>query len=1852
MKKHFFPSCIILLSALAMQATATKTPDFRYPENVIKEATTQITEALKRGDGSNAVDGLVKLSLAKSKISADFMPEMICKIDSTANILADKPTKALLYSLEADIYYAAYSRNRYKYDSRTEIADEVPTDMGAWTGKNFRDTIIALYSKSLSYKEALQAAKTENYSKLLADTKIGKEFAPTLYEVIAYNAISNVEKMSTITPMPLRSICNLGTFINLQIKSDDKSRDFIETTYQSLLSANDNYPAVTIYTDIQRLNYMADHTDADYETRQEKLADLLLDLYNRFSNDQYSTEALLELTGSIYKPYSRKVYKLAKRNIERFPDYERIAGLQNYVQKYEQKNAVLRYDETLVAGDSIAIGITARNTKRVTVKAYKIPESLELKGNLMKLLPKFSLVKSMSYDITTQEENAVNFAPLGVGKYLIIPEFTDKNGKKVVSNNEYDGDIARVTNLSVQPMTVAGENRIYVLDTRNGKPLANAIIHIEGNSKSKIPTNKLGYVVIKDSGTSTYVYATYSNDRSDRIYVYRDYNSSQDRSYKQGEVYTDLAVYRPGDTVKFAAVVYDSYKNDNNASKNTSVNISISDPNGKEVSTMQLVTDFYGRIDSSFVAPKSGLTGEYFIRISDASTNERIAYHNVTVSEYKAPTFYINYDKEKSNLAGIDNLYLKGRVMTYSQFPMAGAKVSYKITPARSWFWVPENSNNESDNGTVTTDSDGNWTINISEEIFGSEKSGYFSVELSATSESGETQTFHTNIGIGNKKYIHVENENVKIESGKSNKIAFRVTDVTGKDIDFDCNYSLISKSDTIAAGSINSGNPVMDMSNLASGSYKLVLSIPGEKKSEKEINLQLYRKTDNVPPCDTPLWVAENTAKCDATGNYSFRFGNSTPAYIYAIVYNADGVVSEEYKFFDKGMHSITGTAKFAKHGETYMSLSTVKNHTSYIEKIQLVSPVAKDSLKIVTETFRDNITPGSHEVWKLRLTGNNVKHYTGAVIANMYDAALNSISPNTWNFYISNRVSYPYSFRDVSTYRIGTSAYSDLKLLNQPLIAIPYINMYGQSFYGVLMGTRRLYAAQNTVSAFGDVVELKSKNEVAKGNDKVFITGAVLDESTVESSSENQESSLRDPDVKTAFFMPALVSDGNGVVTIEFEVPNRNTQWAFTALAYTADMKTDIINKLVTSNKPLMVQPNLPRFVRIGDKVELKTMVMNNSDKATSATVTTELFDPATSKIISTTTTTVALAANGSEVVATEFEAPADLQFIGYRIVAKTDEYSDGEQSVMAILPATTNVVEADPFYFNEKQQKAEIKLPKFNKGGKVTLEYCDNPVWYCATALPSIMSESQTATAFIGNYYASTVANRIVTDVPSVAEAIKYWNERNSLKSNLQKNEELKTIDLANTPWVKAADSETAMMSKLVDLTDPATVQYRKQKALTSLSELQNADGGFSWFRGDYRSSEYLTWNILSRFGYLKEAGYFDTDDALAKSIVAKAIDYSDKTMISEIEKAKKQESQYPRYFYYIFIRSMHKDAAPDNSKVDEIAKAAIADAKKNWGNYPISEKAKAAIMLANYGETKEAAAIVESLRQYARKSTERGYYWDVDDADKVTLAATALKAFHKVNPKDNDIDNIRRWILLNKETMNWGTSPAACDAINAVLATGTSWNNSNRKAPEIKIGDTKIESTADDMYFGYIKRTIDIETAKSGKLSISRHGENPAWGAVYYQYNAPMKDVNKKSSSDVKLEKKFYRYNNDGILENVASTQFKVGDRIQVRLTVRTERDMDYVAITDERPALFEPVDQLPAYEWKEGTFYMRETRDSSTNIFFTRLSKGTRVITYDVFVNNAGNFSSGIATLQCQYAPQITAHSAGQEISAE
>lgn len=1780
-------------------------PDFRYPETVINDATKQIEKADKKGNHKALVDGLVRLSIAKSQISADYMPELINHVDSFAARVSDVRAKSLLLGLESDIVVAAYQHESYKYDSRQKAGDMRPSDPREWCREDYEDRIIELTDSILYHRTELLATPVKDYESILEMPNVCPEFVPSLYDMLAHHCIAEINDLA-----------------DSYSKGNENSaaKQCVAGIYASLLASHEEGSAPFIYSELQRIKGFENNSKA----AEAELKAHLLNLADKYKDSPYSVEILDYLVDLDSSP---RTVTLARKAVARHSNYPRINALRSFLKRIDQQIMGISYSEAAKPNEEILIDINKKNIDRITIRAYSVDGIFDIR---MKNLKQMKPMMEWSANLNADDRQTVRFPGLPTGRYILVPEFIDKNSHNAVIPDQTPS-VLTVSAIDIMMVNrINGDYFLMVVDTDSSKPIEGATVTVRKDEDGKIVkslrTDANGYAMLNSLNDYGYYYfqAIVGNDHSRSLSTWLNYASTEGSRHLKATVFTDRGVYRPGETVNFAVAAYVSGMRFLETAKKKSLTVELQNTADETIASQTLQTDEFGRVSGSFTLPTDGLTGTFQLVV--VSGDMPVVWRNIEVSEYKAPTFFIEIDREKSELSDLRHVLIKGKAMTFSQMPLAETDVKVALSESFSWWWDDmEFSDYET---TVATDSNGEFSICVPAECFSAAKGEIFvNAKVSATDSRGETQTAAAILKMGKLASLP---ELSDITANADKPVALS-QDLKNFD---NLTYEITdSASNVVKKGSLSPGYLTIDASGIASGEYTVTVSIP-DGSGSTSFRLRLYRFSDAMPAFDTPILVDKDTdIKCAADGSFSLNWGNSRPHWFFYVIACDGNVTDYGWHHAEAGMHKFTGKAEFAPRGSSCLCLYWTDKHETKSALITLTPATPQDSIEIVAETFRDNITPGGKETWKLRIKNNNGKTFRSAVIANMYDAALNSICINTYRFSPTYTTADEYwqDFRDPSD--CHSIIYSPLQTFDVATFVAPWLNYYGRQLGYDYFVSECNSAPLRCYAAAAPMADAKLEESLVTKESKTDAEATEPD--------RQQSANLRDEGIKTAFFLPGLVTNEQGEVTFTFDVPNRNTQWQFSAVAYTDDLHAHYINRIVSAAKRLMVQPNLPRFVREGDCVTISAAAQNNTD--TEQTVDVVIYINGQKHAFK----GIVLQAKSSKTVTASFNVPASTEVVVTTSVCQNGRTADGQRDRIAVLPATTDVVEASPFYITADKSRADITMPHFNHDGRLTLEYADNPAWYAASALPSMQQTAETATAHIVNYYVATVASRIVADNQEIADAIAAW-QKSPLKSRLEQNADLKTIALDNTPWSRRAETETDMLAHIADIADPATIQYRQQRALTALNDLQRPDGGFEWFRG-CRSSIWTTEEVLNLFGYLNEMGYYPADDAIAQQIVKRAVEYCDNyyNKMSKREGATRK-SVIASASDYIFIRSMLPVAAPTDS-IKRIADGVVDMAASGWGDYSIMGKAKAAILLANSGRNDVARNVVESLRQFARKSGDRGTYWDIDGIDKVTLASTALKALNKANPDDPMIDDVRHWLLLAKETQCWGGATKACDAINALLTTGKNWTAAVRKAPQIKVGNVKIDTDAATPYFGYIRRSIDMKR-NDGSISIRRDKGCPAWGAVYCQYNAPADSVKSHANADIRIEKQFYVYNSANTLRPDATTEFAVGDRIQVRLTIRSERDLDFVALTDNRGACFEPADQLSVYEWQDGTGSYRETRDSATNIFFSHISKGTYVITYDVYANNAGTYTSGIASLQCQYAPALTSHSAGATLT--
>ena len=1855
--------CILLIALLTMafpfHTSGAGKVDFNYPQDVSKEALADLEQALKTGDGQLTVNALVRYSIAQSGISQDNMPKIVDQIETVIKKEKQPHIRALLNYFEA-IIYSSYC-DRYGWGrNRSNPVEEMPTDVTEWDRNQFELKIIQLVEKSLTDLESLQRVPVNTLPKILVYNELGATYVPTLQEFLLMKDLELLDEMDAATPL-----CKT-------IKE------------RWLKSTEGNVPAHI---------YALTHT-GQYITK---------DVYTQYQDNEFCAELLKHI--SFYDRKER--YETLKDYVKRFPASPFTPEIKNEITSIESMSVSLHYPGYRSSRDSIPVSMNVENTHSFKIVVYSVPES-----SLADDYYHFSLngiKKVAEYPITvkgtipfTENNIKTTLPPLPYGIYILCAENL-YSGKEVKASSDMDAySILRVSDMAMISIHRNDhKDKIGTVNITTGKPIPG--VTIKYNNHDDVTgtmgvTNANGLVAVPEtySGPTKdknvgYVFngmelkAVKGDDQyASSIHYYRMDEHSVSSS--SAEIYTDLGVYRPGETVRWAAIAYYTNNDGRIPLAERTVEVIFQDKNHKAIDTLRLETDAYGRVEGAFTVPKDRLNGQFSLRMSllhDSGYPQQLAWKSVNVSEYKTPTFAITFPDARRSYVKNQPVKVTGKVETYSGMPVANTQVRLSLIQRQwSWWWwrVSNKDGEHLMDTTVTTDAQGQFTFSYEPALFDENSSSHgwcrnnYQVVATVTNNAGETHEESTTFIVGTRRGIELGSVNKDVYlNDKPIKLPLKYNTTDEEHPIAYCTWEVTPKGgkEPVKTGNLNTADPTIDLTDLPSGEYTIKVHILDAEEGEQDVdvtgNLTLYRKTDREAPVkDCPLWISPLSGDVDKTNTGHITVGVSVPrAYIYYVASSSDKVIAEGWLNYTRGLHDLTIALPKEAGANVSVQFTTYYNTRSWFNHMTLINPYKAEALNISATSFRDKLAPGDVERWTFSLTDQNGKPHRGAMLLDMYDKAIASIAPNKWSWdnWSSNSIAASLRNQGISDNRsTNTSATGNMLDIDERTIArIPYLFTYDTHLFSYRMGRRE----EIEYRALGAAPRIMMKN--AATHEAMEMESAMMDMTMSEAQEapaaepkvdeQNLEKvTLREQDVKTALWQPMLTSDDKGNIQLEFEVPNFNTTWITQAVAWDQKIVGSTWMAEVLTQKPLMVRSSMPRFLRQGDKAKLAATVQNATDAAAKCDAVIELFDPRSGDIYATRKFNLELDPMGSQAVNIAWTVPDTISFVGFRIKAANGRYGDGEQVMVPVLTTISPVIETEPFYIEAAQNHFETQLPNFPSDARVTLEYCDNPVWYCVLALPTIFSDTySTSTQAAHSLFALQLAQVVAKSQPQIKEAITYWMEHDQdsvLVSMLEKNQDLKIGTLLASPWVREAERQTLRMSKLHELFDDAIAKSEYEKIITALQSLQMADGGFTWFlHPDCKSSLWTTGSVLEIIGEIQRLGGMP-EDSRVTSMVNRALNYYDSESVTLFEEIKKHSGNpYASFTGYAYTRSLFPEVKQSKASAD-LLKKTVKYMNKTWSKgLKLKDKAWYAMTLYRNGYQKTARDIIESIRQFSIVKPNLGMYWDnlqtgYDwwEYDKVAYTSTILQAMHEIDPRTEELDLVRKWMLLMKQSNDWGSYSLAADAVYSILSTGSMWLERN-PMPSITIAGEHINLDKMAEWLGYFRTTLPATT--TGSVVIDRTGKSPAWGAVYSQYPAPMTQIQEKAIDEVSISKEYYVYAPDGSLHT--ATSFKVGDKVKVRLVIKANKDMDFVTITDERAACFEPVDQLSGYRSEDRTWFYQETKDTQTNVFINSLSKGTHIIGYDVWVTNPGDFTSGIATVQCQYAPQLSAHSAGKMI---
>jgi uncharacterized protein YfaS (alpha-2-macroglobulin family) len=958
-----------------------------------------------------------------------------------------------------------------------------------------------------------------------------------------------------------------------------------------------------------------------------------------------------------------------------------------------------------------------------------------------------------------------------------------------------------------------------------------------------------------------------------------------------------------------------------------------------------------------------------------------------------------------------------------------------------------------------------------------------------------------------------------------------------------------------------------------------------------------------------------------------------------------------------------------------------------------QITVPYPTTDLQIETITFRDKLQPGTEETWSFKIKGPKGDKVTAEILASMYDASLDAFGGSRNNWYL-NAISKPryYSqFRKNANNSYGNKSFDTNWNFNSGY-SHSWQGYDSFNWYGLNIGyyirnqnfsTMRMKRSASPAMLEDSVeMEFDEVSEVIAVNDNA--TGIANEpapelNSQVTNETDFDAIAIRENLQETAFFFPQLQTDKEGNINFSFTTPEALTEWKFQLLAHTKNLASSVTHLSTVTQKELMVTPNAPRFLREGDQIVINSKISNLTNKELSGEAKLVLTDVITNKDISTTLAseqlkTFTVDAVGNTQVSWTLTIPENLQAVQYKVIAKAGDYSDGEQNVLPVLSNRMLVTETLPMWVRSNQTK-NFSLDKLKNNTsstlnnhKYTLEITSNPAWYAVQALPYLMEypyECNEQT--FSRYYANTLASHIANSNPRIQEVFNQWANSDALLSNLEKNQELKSLLIQETPWLRDAQSETEQKKRIALLFNMNKMKNEQAAALNKLQQNQMSAGGWSWFAGG-RANRYITQHIITGFGHLNKLGV-TTTDASTEKMIKNAVKYLDDAFVAEYEYMKEHTENINNnhltnsQIHYLYMRSFFSNIKT-SSKVAKITSYYKGQAQKHWKNNNLYAKGMLALVLHRMDDTKTANKIIRALEENSIVNDELGMYWKENTNSwywyqaPIETQALLIETFAEIKNDFDTIDNLKIWLLKNKQTNQWKTTKATTEAVYALLLQGSDWLSVTDAVTVLvggeKIPDTKLENVKVEAGTGYYKTSwVENEiTPKMADVQISKKGNGIAWGAVYWQY---FEDLDKITTAEtpLKLKKKLFKTNNtktgEELTEITNDTDLKMGDLVRVRIELRADRDMEYIHMKDMRASGLEPVTVFSQYKWQDGLGYYESTKDASTNFFFDYLPKGVYVFEYDLRVNNAGNFSNGITTIQSMYAPEFSSHSEGVRV---
>jgi len=1822
--------------------------------------------------------------------------------------------------------------------SSTKKLESSGDDISTWSAAQIEAKALQHFQESLQEAQKLFSIPIEDYAVLLSGKDYDEKYRPTLYDIIAHRLFDNCQAKPLRAEYPALA-GTLPDFLKMKLKdSDDVSmKTFAVTTWQQLLRLHENDKDLTalIQADLDRIQFFA-ADDAGMEAYVYLLktydAHPAVTLAAFQKAQRLNTRGMgidVRNTNAADRRSRIEAADICRKYLRKFPDSDGGKNCFALLSEIERLEVITLITEpVLIPSKPVLANVSFRNLNRLTCMIYEVSsDKIDLvygwnkENDAKRFISDNRPVKQWEIEIPDPKDylnhsTEFEIPPLGkTGFYLLLitpdPVFS-------IERSMFITQVFQVSSLCPFYTQTTGKNASFtVTDRLTGLPLKGVSIKVSNQNNQKnvletLTTNENGMAYLsKDYNASLQAVFSYKDDTLIlQQTIWNSRQSSSDRkNYIGVTLFTDRAVYRPGQTVYFKGIVTETSEKNVVPVSDKKVEITVRDVNYQEVVKMNYVSNDFGGFDGTFTIPANVLTGDMTIQ---ANPSGAVSFR---VEEYKRPRFEVTFDKINEAYALNQDVKVTGKAVMLNGLPLENAKVDFQVERQilrpfyyghfrHSPYFSPEQIILT---GTTTTKADGTFEVTfktLSDESNEGNMFHYiFKVTADVTDITGEMQSGSTTISAGKKSLIiNAEVPNVVI--GKDNdelKVSFKnysgesvpttatlvieellqpktayigrlwaipdifilsKEDFTKKFPQYAYNSDSLPVAKRVYSATIdNKSAETVKLSDklTRSGQYRITFTIPdktGNPTTEIRQFTFLKENEKTFPIAQNALFHVDKKSVKSGEKVKIFAGSAAKNAKVFYTLITPAGIQKQQWMDVGNQPLTIEIQTDEAMIPAFTVNMYMVQNNRIYDmnEHITVVNP--DKELKIEVTGIRDKTMPGAKERWTMKITDKDGKPVEAALFTTMYDASLDKFATLSWNFSVTpNYRRAAFSSQSLTRYAtFSNNRYNEVwegTSFISPLF--PAFEWFGYQFYSSFGGRFRKNMPMYMESAM--------PSAPAKGEAMTFVADELVEVGTQTNSTalippppdgSKPAENARQNFAETVFFYPEMRTDKDGNIILEFVMPESLTKWNMQAIGYTNTLQIGNYTQSIITESDFMVMPNLPRYLRVGDTCVLTTRIANRTDKTLSgvAQIQIEYLTAGGGEVKRIPFT---VKGNESITVSNKYCQKDNTDMVLIRMTATSGDFTDGEEHILPVLPSEVVLQETIAMEMT-KAGTYHFTFNNFDSAPqKLTVDISTSPVWFAIQSLPTLAKyPHESADQIFNRYYSAALGSYILNSMPQIKRVFDQWRnfEPDALLSNLEKNQDLKAMLLAETPWVMEAQSETARKQRLSTLFDVNNLTYSLHQAVSKLEQRQMSDGGFSWYP-DMKSSVYITNYIVTGIGKLNALKITNNN---LNHIADRSIQFLDMEWMRQYEEitAKGKYSASAYDITYLYARSFFMDIKWEG-KQNQAIETVIKECVQKQKDFDFNTRAMLALTLQRRGKTADAQTIAKSLDNYSIGNASTGKYWRTQQgsgsASDIALSALMVEVYNEILNNKTASNDVLTWLLRNKRTNDWKTPIATADAVYALVS--SSPTSLEPAQVSLKIGSETITPEKQEAGTGYFQVAYNKSDIKPDMKTITvvSSQDKQVWGGAYLQYRSPIDKVKGDKNAPLSVDRELFKRNGTQWERITDKTPLKTGDKVTVRLTVKANRDFDFVHIRDMRAATFEPVEQTSGYTWNHLFGYYRSVRDAVVNLFIDHLPRGTWTLEYELFVTQTGSFSNGYASIQCFYAPEFSGVSDGGKV---